>query len=120
MNCFHALYPDISVSLLLVDNVELDLSLRQADVAIRTSRGPLSGSLVGQRVGRMRMGPFASPSLVERMGARPLGEWPFIGWIDGPGQEAARAWLEAIAPGWRAHVHIDSPPLALDLQGGGS
>lgn len=35
MNTFHALYPDIRVTLLLVDNVELDLSLRQADVAIR-------------------------------------------------------------------------------------
>ncbi len=35
MNTFHALYPDIRVTLLLVDNLELDLSLRQADVAIR-------------------------------------------------------------------------------------
>lgn len=35
MNTFHTLYPDVRVTLLLVDNVELDLSLRQADVAIR-------------------------------------------------------------------------------------
>ncbi|MGI9383770.1 MAG: LysR family transcriptional regulator [Methyloligellaceae bacterium] len=38
MNLFHQLYPDISVSLLLVDNLELDLSLRQADCALRFSR----------------------------------------------------------------------------------
>lgn len=38
MNLFHQLYPDISVSLLLVDNLELDLSLRQADCALRFAR----------------------------------------------------------------------------------
>jgi DNA-binding transcriptional LysR family regulator len=35
MNRFLTQYPDISVSLLLVDNYELDLSLGEADVAIR-------------------------------------------------------------------------------------
>ena len=35
MNIFHTLYPDVSVSLLLADNVQLDLSMRQADLAIR-------------------------------------------------------------------------------------
>ena len=38
MNQFLETYPDISVSLLLVDNLELDLSKGQADVAIRFSR----------------------------------------------------------------------------------
>ena len=35
VNKFHARYPEITISLLLVDNLELDLFLRQADVAIR-------------------------------------------------------------------------------------
>ncbi len=35
MNLFHSLYPDVAVSLLLADNLQLDLSLRQADLAIR-------------------------------------------------------------------------------------
>lgn len=35
INRFHTLYPDIQVSLLLVDNVELDLLRREADCAIR-------------------------------------------------------------------------------------
>ena len=35
MNKFHTLYPHIAVSLLLADNLELDVSMRQADVAIR-------------------------------------------------------------------------------------
>jgi DNA-binding transcriptional LysR family regulator len=35
INRFHTVYPDIQVSLLLVDNVELDLLRREADCAIR-------------------------------------------------------------------------------------
>jgi DNA-binding transcriptional LysR family regulator len=38
MNVFHGRYPEISVSLLLVDNVELDLLRGEADVAIRFAR----------------------------------------------------------------------------------
>ena len=38
MNHFLEQYPDVSVSLLLVDNLELDLSQGQADVAIRFDR----------------------------------------------------------------------------------
>ena len=38
MNNFLALYPDIAVSLVLVDSEELDLSLGQAEVAIRFAR----------------------------------------------------------------------------------
>jgi len=38
MNMFHARYPDISVSLLLADNIELDLLKGEADVAIRFVR----------------------------------------------------------------------------------
>lgn len=47
MNHFLSKYPDISVSLLLVDNIELDLSQGQADVAIR-------------------FGPQTQPTLVQR------------------------------------------------------
>ena len=38
MNLFHSKFPDISVSLLLVDNTELDLLKGEADVAIRYAR----------------------------------------------------------------------------------
>ena len=38
MNTFHARYPDVSVSLLLVDNLELDVLKGEADVAIRFAR----------------------------------------------------------------------------------
>jgi DNA-binding transcriptional LysR family regulator len=38
MNLFHSRFPEISVSLLLVDNAELDLLKGEADVAIRYAR----------------------------------------------------------------------------------
>lgn len=65
MNSFHMLYPDIAVSLLLVDNVELDLFLRQADVAIRfePQRHP---NLVECRLMSIRYHLFASPEYLAR------------------------------------------------------
>ena len=67
MNVFHTLYPDISVSLLLVDNVELDLSLRQADVAIRFA--PQSQpNLVQRKLMKIRYHIFACKDYLEEHG----------------------------------------------------
>ena len=59
MNKFLETYPDISVSLLLVDNVELDLSKGQAEVAIRFSR-PTDLNLVLRKLMSIRYHVFAS------------------------------------------------------------
>ena len=59
MNQFLETYPDISVSLLLVDNLELDLSKGQADVAIRFSR-PTDLNLVLRKLMSIRYHVFAS------------------------------------------------------------
>ena len=65
MNSFHTLYPDIAVSLLLVDNVELDLFLHQADVAIRfePQRQP---NLIQCRLMSIRYHLFAAPEYLVR------------------------------------------------------
>ena len=65
MNSFHTLYPDIAVSLLLVDNVELDLFLRQADVAIRfePQRQP---NLIQCRLMSIQYHLFAAPEYLVR------------------------------------------------------
>ena len=65
MNSFHTLYPDIAVSLLLVDNVELDLFRRQADVAIRFEP-QLRPNLVQCRLMSIRYHLFASPEYLAR------------------------------------------------------
>jgi DNA-binding transcriptional LysR family regulator len=59
-------YPDIEVSLVLSDN-ELDLSMRQADVAIRLTP-PTQADLVQRRLMVLRYHVFAAPSYLQKLG----------------------------------------------------
>jgi DNA-binding transcriptional LysR family regulator len=67
MNKFHALYPDIAISLLLADNVELDLSLRQADVAIRFAK-QTQPNLIQRHLITYQYHVFASREYLDRRG----------------------------------------------------
>ena len=67
MNEFHQLYPDIKVSLLLVDNLELDLSLGQADVAIRFQR-QTQPNLVQRKIMSINYHVFASEAYLAQHG----------------------------------------------------
>ncbi|MBL8660798.1 MAG: LysR family transcriptional regulator [Rhodospirillales bacterium] len=59
-------YPDIEVSLMLSDN-EVDLSMREADVAIRLTP-PTQSDLVQRRLMVLRYHLFAAPSYLHKMG----------------------------------------------------
>jgi len=63
---FLELYPDIDVSLVLADN-DLDLSMREADVAIRMM-APTQGDLVQRRLMVMRYHVFAAPEYLKKYG----------------------------------------------------
>ena len=63
---FLDLYPDIDVSLVLADN-ELDLSMREADVAIRMMP-PRQPDLVRRRLMTMHYHVFAAPEYLEKYG----------------------------------------------------
>jgi DNA-binding transcriptional LysR family regulator len=63
---FVDLYPEISIRLILDDD-ELDLSMRQADVAIRL-RQPTQPDLIQRRLFTMHMHLFAAPKYLERFG----------------------------------------------------
>lgn len=67
MNKFHQLYPEISVSLLLVDNLELDLTLRQADCAVRFTR-QTQLNLVQRYLMSIQYRIFASQDYLDRHG----------------------------------------------------
>lgn len=71
MNTFLAQYPDISVSLLLVDNLELDLSQGQADVAIRFSR-QTQPSLVQRHLMTIHYHVFGSREYLDKFGTPKL------------------------------------------------
>ncbi|QNT71114.1 LysR family transcriptional regulator [Defluviicoccus vanus] len=62
--------PDIEVSLMLTDD-ELDLSMREADVAIRMTT-PTQSDLIQRRMMTLKYHVFAAPAYIERYGA-PLG-----------------------------------------------
>lgn len=67
MNHFLTLYPNIAISLLLVDNVELDLTLRQADVAIRFAP-QTQPNLIERRIMAVRYHVFASQDYLQAHG----------------------------------------------------
>lgn len=67
MNFFHSVYPEISVSLLLVDNLELDLSTRKADVAIRFT-AQQQPNLIQRRLMSIRYKVFASREYLDKNG----------------------------------------------------
>jgi DNA-binding transcriptional LysR family regulator len=64
---FHQQYPDIAVSLILVDSPELDLFSRQADVAIRFAE-QTNAKLIQRKLMSIRYHLFASREYVRRRG----------------------------------------------------
>lgn len=78
---FHQVYPGISLSLLLVDDLELDLLLREADCALRFAR-QRHPSLIQRSLMRVRYHVFASQAYLDRRGipetAEDLGEHDII------------------------------------------
>jgi len=63
---FVDLYPDVQLEILLVDD-ELDLSMRQADVAIRL-RQPVQPDLIQRRLFTVHFHLYASPEYIKRFG----------------------------------------------------
>lgn len=74
----------------------LNLSRREADVAIRMAR-PEQGDLVIRRIGTLGFGLFASPAYLEARGtpeaAADLAQHSVIDWLDGFPENAPVSWL---------------------------
>ncbi len=68
INRFHSLYPDIQVSLLLTDNVDLDISNRQADCAIRF-QPPTDLNLVRKQIATFSYKIFSSKRYLSKRSA---------------------------------------------------
>lgn len=95
---FRARHEGISVEL-LVDNRQLDLLRREADIAIRATR-PVEGDLFGRRIAETAWALYASPKyLVERpVPTPPFAGHSFIGW-DTAAVAAAANWLTEVVSG---------------------
>jgi len=79
---FHALHPQVTIEV-LEGTAAVDLSRREADVAIRATRKPPDDSL-GKKVCDFRFAAYATPGHLAAAGARELGEhdWVMAAGID--------------------------------------
>ena len=67
LNEFVELYPDVELQILLSDD-ELDLSMREADVAIRL-RQPVQPDLIQRKLFTVHFHLYASPAYIQRFGS---------------------------------------------------
>lgn len=102
---FMELYPDIRVELILNDD-QLDISMREADVAIWT-REPEQSDLIRRSLGTMRVRAYASTQYVKKYGApksiEDLDHHKIISYGGTPAQHlSAIRWLETAGTDGRA------------------
>ncbi|HEY1783471.1 MAG TPA: LysR family transcriptional regulator [Roseiarcus sp.] len=90
---FQAQNPGIVVELIL-SSQPLNLSRRDADIAIRLTNDPPE-SLVGRRICTGRWAVYCRRDLLAELGAERAEAVPFIGFGDNSSPAAARRWIEA-------------------------
>lgn len=87
--------PEVEIEL-TVDNRLLNLTRREADIAVRPTNSPPE-HLIGRRSARLTAAVYGPPSLA----GEPLESLPWIGWEEGAGPGDYAAWLQRTAPGRR-------------------
>jgi DNA-binding transcriptional LysR family regulator len=93
---FRTRHPGIRLEL-LVDNRQLDLSRREADIALRATR-PAAPDLFGRKLADIAWTIYGARAYLARRGAdAALAAHDFIGW-DASADVAAAAWLAAAIP----------------------
>jgi DNA-binding transcriptional LysR family regulator len=102
---FSEAHPEIALQLTCAIDLH-NLTRREADVAIRITNTPPE-HLLGRRVATMRLAPFATKSLIERMGSRPLSEWPWVENDPKLGPTMGLDWMRTHASGWRTPFTVD-------------
>jgi DNA-binding transcriptional LysR family regulator len=91
---FVAEHPEVQVEL-AVDNRQLNLSRREADIALRATREPPS-HLAGRRAAHLASAVYAATPLAgQSLDDRPLAGLPWIVWLEETGPPAFARWLEA-------------------------
>jgi DNA-binding transcriptional LysR family regulator len=97
---FALLHPGIAVEL-VIDNRQLDLSRREADVALRATR-PVQRELFGRKLATMGWAVYGSHDHLERHGApmslADLGRHRLVGWGETALPVRAAEWLDETVP----------------------
>jgi DNA-binding transcriptional LysR family regulator len=117
---FQAANPGVVVELIL-SNDALDLSRRDADVAVRFTNDPPE-TLVGRRICTARFCLYRRCDTAAEAGSEAAGSIGFIGYGDSLGPESGRRWIEAnVGPGGIvARANSAHCMLELALQGVGA
>lgn len=102
-----------------VSNRNLDLTRREADLAIRATRDPPE-SLVGRKVAALHYAVFAAPSLLPRGKAPDLEALPWIGFDERMSQMQVARWFERVLPDVRPRLRIDSFATMLRMAAAGA
>ncbi|MBV8662056.1 MAG: LysR family transcriptional regulator, partial [Hyphomicrobiales bacterium] len=98
--------PGIQIELIVAGQT-LNLSRRDADVAIRATNEPPE-SLVGRRICTMRWALYGLPRLVAEFGPDLVARAPWLGFAGGHAPARARRWLEEAVEPRRQACRIDS------------
>lgn len=93
---FHRKHPHIVVEVIMTNRI-LDLSRREADIAIRPTQS-LEEPLVGRRVADVHFGIYASPSYLDTYKSSNITEHQWIGFDTSLQSTPPGKWLEASVP----------------------
>jgi DNA-binding transcriptional LysR family regulator len=110
---FQAQNPGIVVELIL-SNQSLNLSRRDADIAIRLTNDPPE-SLVGRRICTGRWAVYCRRDLITELGSEPIDSVAFIGFSDNFVSAPGRRWIEANVPPERLVAKANSAHCLLQL-----
>lgn len=99
-------YPQITLSV-EIDNRMVDLSRRDADIAIRPTKAP-PGHLIGKRIATVAFGVYGARAYLEQAGEKPLAEHAWIALDESQSQHRTLRWLEKITPLNEAGYRINS------------
>jgi DNA-binding transcriptional LysR family regulator len=89
---FRAVNPGVQLDL-IVGAQPLNLSRRDADVAIRTTNEPQE-ALVGRRIGVVRWAVYCSADIASQFGAQVVEAAPWIGFGDGFAPPRGKRWVD--------------------------
>ena len=110
---FQTQNPGVFIELIL-SNSALDLSRRDADVAIRLTNDPPQ-TLVGRRICSVRWGIYCRPEPGSDPNLRSIDSAPFIGYCESLGPAVARRWIEAQVRPERLAGRVNSIQSMLEL-----
>jgi DNA-binding transcriptional LysR family regulator len=110
---FQAQNPGVVIDLILSDR-ELNLSRRDADVAIRLTNDPPE-TLVGRRICTVRWGLYVRRDVSDTIGPGGIDAAPFVGFAEDFGPPLARRWIESNVPPERLAARVNSIHAMLEM-----